>query len=275
MQGWKPESGFLQYGWEGYSEAIVLYVLGARLADASDRRRTATSAWTATYQWENLYGYEFLYAGPLFMHQFSHAWIDFRGIQDRFMREKRCDYFENSRRAIHVQREYARRNPLQFAGYDEDCWGLTACDGPGDESSEMLAKRRPLFGYAARGVPYGPDDGTLAGMGGAGLVAVRARRCAECACAACIGATRRCCPHSVTRAASTRLSPSADGRAWVSAGHFGLDQGIVVLMIENHRTQLIWRLMRDCPFIVTRIAARRIPRRLAVAPSLSSPYRAR
>ena len=93
-----------------------------------DRRRTRSTgdcyeAWTATYQWENLYGYDFLYAGPLFIHQFSHAWIDFRGIQDRFMREKRCDYFENSRRATHVQREYAQRNPNGFVGYDENLLG--------------------------------------------------------------------------------------------------------------------------------------------------------
>ncbi len=88
------------------------------------------AAWTVTYQWENLYGYEFLYAGPLFIHQFSHAWIDFRGIRDAFMREKNCDYFENSRRATYVQREYAIRNPGSFADYGANCWGLSAGDGP-------------------------------------------------------------------------------------------------------------------------------------------------
>lgn len=85
--GWKPECGFLNYGWEGYSEAILLYVLGL---GSPSHPLTAESfpAWTLTYQWENLYGHDFLYAGPLFIHQFSHAWIDFRGIQDAFMREK-------------------------------------------------------------------------------------------------------------------------------------------------------------------------------------------
>ena len=63
----------------------------------------------------------------------------------------------------YVQREYARRNPHGFAGYDENCWGLTACDGPSDELPEVSNEPRRLFGYAARGVPYGPDDGTLAG----------------------------------------------------------------------------------------------------------------
>jgi hypothetical protein len=118
-QGWKPECGFLHYGWEGYSEAIAMYVLalGSSTYPISDH---CYEAWTGTYQWENLYGYDFPYAGPLFVHQFSHAWIDLRDIQDRFMREKRCDYFENSRRATQVQREYAWRNPRRFAGYDED-----------------------------------------------------------------------------------------------------------------------------------------------------------
>src|SRR6202795_2301370 len=118
-QGWKPECAFLHYGWEGYNEAIVLYVL-ALGSPTYPLTGDCYEAWTATYQWENLYGYDFLYAGPLFVHQFSHAWIDFRCIRDRFMREKRCDYFENSRRAVLVQIEYARRNPHEFAGYDEE-----------------------------------------------------------------------------------------------------------------------------------------------------------
>ena len=91
---------------------------------------TSYPAWTSTYQWENIYGYDVLYAGPLFVHQFSHAWIDFRGIRDRFMREKRSDYFENSRQGTYLQSEYARRNPHDFKGYGENCWGFTAGDGP-------------------------------------------------------------------------------------------------------------------------------------------------
>jgi hypothetical protein len=248
-QGWKPECGFLHYGWEGYNEAIVLYVL-ALGSPTHPLEGDCYQAWTATYQWENLYGYDFLYAGPLFVHQFSHAWIDFRGIRDRFMREKRCDYFENSRRATEVQREYARRNPHGFAGYDEDCWGLTAGDGPSHQLPELANERRRLFGYAARGVPYGPDDGTLAGW--APLASLPfAPETALCAA----GSMLRRYPEmlSAQRYASS-FNPTlagADGGAWVSAGHFGLDQGIVVMMIENHRTQLLWRLMRDCPYVGT------------------------
>jgi hypothetical protein len=248
-QGWKPECGFLHYGWEGYDEAIVLYVLA--LGSPTHRLEgDCYHAWTATYQWENLYGHDFLYGGPMFVHQFSHAWIDFRGIQDRFMREKRSDYFENSRRATLVQQEYAQRNPNEFAGYDQHCWGLTACDGPTDEQPDMIGEPRRLFGYAARGVPYGPDDGTLAGW--ASLASL------PFAPDMALDAVREMQwrfpeMRSQSRYASG-FNPSlanAEGRAWVSPGHFGLDQGIVVMMIENYRTGLIWRLMRDCPYVRT------------------------
>jgi hypothetical protein len=244
MQGWKPESGFLHYGWEGYNEAIVLYVL----ALGSPTHPIAPGgyrAWTATYQWENLYGQDFLFAGPLFVHQFSHAWIDFRGIQDGFMREKRSDYFENSRRATAVQRDYARRNPLDFAGYGEDCWGLSAGDGPSDDLPEVANERRRLFGYAARGVPYGPDDGTLAGW-----APLASLPFAPDASLRAVRHMSRRHPEMLSNGRfASGFNPSladADGRAWVSAGHFGLDQGIVVLMIENHRTGMIWRLTREC-----------------------------
>jgi hypothetical protein len=248
-QGWKPECGFLHYGWEGYSEAIVLYVL-ALGSPTHPLEGDCYHAWTGTYQWENLYGYDFLYAGPLFVHQFSHAWIDFRGIRDRFMREKRCDYFENSRRATCVQREYAQRNPNGFAGYDEDCWALSACDGPSDELPEVSNEPRRLFGYAARGVPYGPDDGTLAGS--AALASL------PFAPASVLRAVRNMAArypemlHGQRYASSFNPTLAGAGqRAWVSAGHFGLDQGIVVMMIENYRTQLIWQLMRECSCITT------------------------
>ena len=164
------------------------------------------------------------------------------------MREKRCDYFENSRRATLIQREYAQRNPNEFAGYDEHCWGLTACDGPTDELPEVTGEPRRLFGYAARGVPYGPDDGTLAGW--AALASL------PFAPEIALPAVRHFCTEHPEITESGRLPSGfnstlrdAAGRGWHSEGTFGLDQGIVVMMIENHRTQLIWKLMRQCPAI--------------------------
>ena len=128
--GWKPGAGFLNYGWEGYSEAMLLYILGLG-SPTHPLPEGSYDAWTRTYQWENLYDIDFLFAAPLFLHQLSHLWIDFRGIQDAFMREKRSDYFENSRRATAVQQQYALRNPMWFKGYGENCWGITAGLGPG------------------------------------------------------------------------------------------------------------------------------------------------
>jgi hypothetical protein len=248
-QGWKPECGFLHYGWEGYTEGIVLYAL-ALGSPTRPLKSDCYQAWTATYQWENLYGYDFLYAGPLFIHQFSHAWIDFRGIQDRFMREKRSDYFENSRRATEVQCEYARRNPHGFVGYDEHCWGLTACDGPSHQLPGLAHERHRLFGYAARGVPYGPDDGTLGG----GPALASLPFAVEIALRTARTMLQRYPEMLPAQRYASGFNPSlasAGGDAWVSAGHFGLDQGIVVMMIENYRTELIWRLMRGCPYVAS------------------------
>lgn len=247
--GWKPESGFLPYGWEGYSEALVLYLL-ALGSPTHPMLACCYDAWTSMYQWEHVYGHDLLYAGPLHVHQFSHAWIDLRGVQDRFMREKRSDYFENSRHATRVQREYAQRNPREFTGYDELCWGLSACDGPSDEHPQAANGQRRLFGYAARGAPFGPDDGTLS----APAVLASMPFAPEIV----LPAVRAMIERYPEMASGSRLAsgfnpsvPGENGRAWVSPGHFGLDQGIVVLMLENHRTELPWRLMRRCPYVVT------------------------
>ena len=248
-QGWKPECGFLPYPWEGYSEALVLYVL-ALGSPTRPIGGDGYKAWSITYQWEQVYGHDHLYAGPLFLHQFSHAWIDFRGIRDGFMREKRLDYFENSRRAVLIQREYAKRNPHEFAAYDEDGWGLSACDGPRDGQPDGSSGPRALLGYAARGVPYGPDDGTLS------VPAVLASLpfAPELVVPAVRNLIARYPDVYSDGRVSSGLNPTitdVNGRAWVSEGHYGLDQGIAILMIENYRTQQIWRLMRDCPYVRT------------------------
>ena len=246
-QGWKPECGFLNCGWEGYSEATILYVLG--LASPTYPLPSSSFAgWTSTYQWENIYGYEFLYAGPLFIHLFSHAWIDFRGIQDAFMREKRSDYFENSRRAVSIQREYAARNPNGYIGYGPNFWGITAGDGPGNEAMRESGRDRRFFGYTDRGVPFGRDDGTIAPWGmlaalpfspPSALIAVRhvMKRYPDI----CVGYRM-----------SSGFNPSLiDQGGWISEGYYGLDQGIIVMMIENYRSGLIWKLTRLCPYIAT------------------------
>src|SRR5665213_3670768 len=127
--GWTPESGFLPYRWQGYDEALFLYLLGLG-SPTHPLQQESYAQWTSTYQWSEIYGREFLYSGPLFTHQISHLWIDFRGIQDDYMRSKGTDYFENSRRATFVQQEYAIRNPAHFDGYGAKCWGCLLYTSP-------------------------------------------------------------------------------------------------------------------------------------------------
>ena len=99
--GWTPEAGFERHHWQGYNEALILYVLGLG-SPSKPLPEKSYGAWTSTYRWKKLYGHELLYGAPLFMHQLSHVWIDFRGIQDAFMGRQAIDYFENSRRATYV-----------------------------------------------------------------------------------------------------------------------------------------------------------------------------
>jgi len=249
--GWKPKRGFLRYRWEGYDEALILYILGLGsptypLSDAS------YAAWLSTYAWKKIYGYEFVYAGPLFIHQLSHIWIDFRGIRDQYMREKQLDYFENSRRATYVQREYAIRNPREFALYDKECWGFTASDGPGPAIVKVDGVERRFFDYLARGVPHGPDDGTIAPW----AVVASLPFAPEIVLPAIRYFVDRVkLQQADSYGFKATFNPtypvkSDNAYGWVSPWNFGLNQGPIVFMIENQRTGLIWRLMRQCPYIV-------------------------
>jgi hypothetical protein len=159
--GWKPESGFLPYRWRGYDEATILYLFGLG-SPTHPLPKESYSEYVSTYAWKSIYDYEFLYAGSLFIHQYSHVWVDFRTIQDEYMREKGIDYFENSRRATYIQQQYAIRNPLGFGHHCKCCWGFTASDGPGPATLTIDGIERQFYDYLARGVPYGPDDGTIA-----------------------------------------------------------------------------------------------------------------
>jgi hypothetical protein len=248
--GWKPESGFLDYRWEGYDEALLLYILGLG-SPTHPLPENAYPAWSATYRWEHYYGYDYLYAGPLFTHQLSHIWVDFRDIQDAFMRAKGIDYFENSRRATYVQRQYAIDNPLGFLHYGEHCWGLTASEGPGPAIVNVAGIERQFFDYVGRGVPYGPDDGTIAPW----AVAASLPFAPELALP-----VLDYCIHDVKLTQSNRYGfkasfnpsyPAAGSpHGWVSPWHFGINEGPTILMIENYGSGLLWELMRQCSYVV-------------------------
>ena len=246
--GWKPEKGFIKYRWQGYSEALILYVLGLG-SPAYPLREASYEAWTATYKWKTLYGQKFVYAGPMFIHQLSHMWIDFRGIRDAYMRARGIDYFENSRRAAFIQQQYAIRNPRGFKGYGENIWGITASDGPGPATRRIGGKLRRFYDYKARGIPNGPDDGTLAPW-----AVISSLPFAPEIVLPAMDYFDKAFPEITSKYGfKCSLNPTYEttGKGWISKGYYGLDQGPIVLMIENYLSEFVWRLMRRCPYIIT------------------------
>lgn len=248
--GWKPGRGFLRYRWQGYDEALLLYAL-ALGSPTFGVPTDSYAAFTSTYEWRAVEGLEQLYAGPLFIHQLSHLWIDFRGIQDDYTRGKGIDYFENSRRATLAQQRYAVRNPRDYPRYGERCWGITASDGPGPARRTVHGKVRRYFDYVARGIPDGPDDGTLAPWAAAASLPFASE---------IVLPTLHYFSDEVrleegsSYGYKATFNPSfrsdSDGPfGWVSPWHYGINQGPIILMIENFRNELVWRLLRRSPWI--------------------------
>ncbi|WP_018238751.1 glucoamylase family protein [Ensifer sp. BR816] len=249
--GWRPESGFIPHRWRGYDEGLLLYILGLG-SPTHPLPAESYAAYAESYEWRNIFGRELLYSGPLFTHQLSHMWIDFRGIRDEFMRSHDSDYFQNSRQATYVQQEYAIRNPLGFAGYGEHCWGFTASDGPGWLKRTIDGAEREFFDYIARGAPFGPDDGTVSPW----VVIASLPFAPEIV----VPTVRNFAKMDLGMTRLYGFKPSFnqsfavdDGAAgfWITPYHFGIDQGPVVLMIENYRTGLLWNTMRRCQPVVT------------------------
>lgn len=258
--GWHPERGFIPHDYRGYNEAMLLYVL----AMGSPTHPVDASAWdafTSTYQWEEFHGQEHLNFSPLFGHQYSHVWIDFRGIQDAFMRSKGIDYFENSRRATIAQRNYAIENPGGWDGYGAELWGLTASDGPLDTTMTIDGTPREFHTYWARGASaeYIADDGTLVPTAAGGSVpfvpeitisALRAMR--DAYGEHLYSQYGFLDAFNPTFDADVRVQHGqvVPGVGWFDTDYLGIDQGPILTMIENHRSGLVWRHMRENEHIV-------------------------
>ncbi|MCU7494433.1 MAG: Tat pathway signal protein [Ignavibacteria bacterium] len=234
-QGWRPEKGFLDLGWFGYNESLFLFIVasGSTLSNPIP----VYNNWLSTYAWINPYPElsHFLFP-PLFGHQYSHMFIDFRNVADMKLKEKGIDYFENSRRAVLCQRKYASENPFKRKGYDSLCWGMTASDGPSHNG---------YIGYAARGTSgkgfEHDDDGTIA----------------PTAAAASIPFAPEICMKTIKNMYEKygqlglwgrygfvdAFNPDAN---WVDSDYLGIDQGPIIIMIENLRTGLVWKeMMKD------------------------------
>ena len=248
--GWHPESGFIKFCWEGFDEALLMYML-ALGSPTHALPADSYTAWAATYEWKHCYGLDYLYCGPLFTHQLSHAWIDFRGIQDAFMRGKGIDYFENSRRATLVQQRYAIDNPLGYKGYGAQSWGITASDGPGPETRRIDGVERHFYNYEGRGAPYGIDDGTLAPWG----VVASLPFAPEIVLPTIHHFVHTLQLHDqylygFKATFNQTYDSNPDSPAgWISPWHYGLNVGPIALMIENHLGGMLWNLMRGCPYI--------------------------
>lgn len=251
--GWHPESGFLSAQWKGYNEGMMLVILGLG-SPTHPLDSTAWKTWTSTYDWGSYYGYSMVQFGPLFGHQYSQMYIDFRKIQDAYMRNKGIDYFENSRLATMAQQAYGKANPYHFTGYSGQVWGLTACDGPGNQSENVGDTTIQFMGYSARGAAanYHVDDGTIAPTAAGGSIPF--------APDICIAALRSMYnkygsqlwgKYGFKDAFNPTFTFNGNGpMGWVDKDYIGIDQGPIEIMIQNYRNGMVWNLMKKNPYII-------------------------
>ena len=248
--GWRPESGFIPFSWQGYDESLLLHVL-ALGSPTYPVPASTYQAWTSSFVWRKHYGYEYLHSAPLFTHQLSHIWLDLRGIADGPMREKGTDYFENSTRATRVQQCYAIENPLSFKGYGAHAFGITASDGPGPITRMIDGVKRQFYDYENRGAPEGIDDGTLAPW----AVVASLPFAPDIVAPTILNYTRNLNLHECHNYGfRATFNPTFDGESaspcgWESPWHFGLNVGPIVLMTENYRSGMLWNLMRQCSYV--------------------------
>jgi len=230
--GWKPNTGFNTFGnWIGYNEAMILYLLA--LGSPTHPVPTSTwDYWTSGYNWSTQYGQQYVIFPPLFGHQYSHCWIDFRGIHDPYMSARGIDYFENSRRATLAQQAYCMANPGGWAGYGEFTWGLTASDDPD--------------GYLAHGAPPAQNDnGTITPTAVGGSI---------------VFAPEIVVPtlHNFYDSYGSMLWGEYGfkdafnlTRFWWATDYLGIDQGPFIIMIENYLNESVWQRFMTNPEVST------------------------
>ncbi|HEX5960501.1 MAG TPA: glucoamylase family protein [Rhodanobacteraceae bacterium] len=261
--GWTPGGKFIPADWEGYNEAMILYIL-ALGSPTHALQPDAWQAWTSTYgrTWGSFMGGKpHVGFAPLFGHQYSEAWIDYRGIRDAFMRARDMDYFENSRRAVVGQHAYAIANPKHCKGYGADVWGLTASNGPGRTLWVRPDGTRMRFhGYLARGADVGHviDDCTIAPTAAIASIVFAPEL---------VLPTIQAMYHRYGKwlyseygfkdafnptfrlDVPVQYSRVVPNEGWFDGEYLGIDQGPILLMIENYRSGFVWQVMRRNPYI--------------------------
>lgn len=244
--GWAPPDQFIATPWKGYNEGLIIYLL-ALSSPTHALPASLWPRWTQSFneQWADFRGRTFLNFAPLFGHQYSEAWIDFRGVQDAFNRAHKNDYFQNSRQATYAQRDYAIANPGDWKDYSATIWGLTACDGPGDQHQTYHGRDRHYLAYSARGAgaDYVLDDGTIAPTAAGGSVAFAPEIALPALKAMYDRYGSRLYDQYGFR---DSFNPTFDdkGQVWVDWQQIGIDQGPILLMLENWRSGLVWQVMR-------------------------------
>jgi hypothetical protein len=220
--GWTPEVGFLSSRWDYYSELMMMYLLGMG-ASAHPLKQETWNAWKRlTFEYDGL-----RYIGsfaPLFVHQYSQAWFDFRGKRDKY-----ADYFENSATATEVHRRFCLELGKQFPDYSEDLWGITASDSEHD-------------GYVAWGGPpaTGPIDGTIVPSAAGGSLPFLPDATMHV-----LKTIRSRYPSAWTKYGFVNaFNPLKN---WYDPDVIGIDTGIVLLMAENLRTGFVWDTFMKTP----------------------------
>jgi hypothetical protein len=220
--GWTPESGFLSARWDTYSELMMIYLL----AIGSTIYPIPASSWTQFARPTlNYQGYSYItnLGAPLFIHQYSHAWFDFRNRQDAY-----ANYFNNSVTATKAHKAFCLSLAGQFPDYKPDLWGVTASDS---------AK-----GYVAWGGP--PEMGNLDGS----IVPCAAGGSLPFVSQDCIAVLRNIYqqfPKSWQRYGFVDAFNPLTG--WYDSDALGIDLGITMLMAENQRTGFVWNTFMKNP----------------------------
>jgi hypothetical protein len=247
--GWHPERGFLDASWRGYNEAMVLLVM-ALGSPTHPIPASSWQAWTKDYQWAKFYDQEHVNFGPLFGHQYSHMFIDFRGIQDPYMKEKGIDYFENSRRATLSNRAACVANSGGYIGYTDKVWGLTACDGPGNDNK--INPNIHFMGYSARGAAqfYQEDDGTIAPTAAGGSIPFAPEECVSALKEMKrLYGDRIYSKYGFIDAFNLSIINKDGSTGWYDHDYLGIDQGPILIQLENFRSEIIWNVMKKSPYI--------------------------
>ena len=219
--GWLPEMGFLPYRWDYYNEMMMMYLLGLG-SPTYPLRPEAWDAWKrTTFEYDGM-----RYIGsfaPLFVHQYSQAWFDFRGKRDKY-----ANYFENSKTATEVHRQFCLELGKQFPAYSEDLWGITASDSQ--------------KGYVVWGGPpaVGPIDGTVVPAAAGGSLPFLPQACMRVMRTIHDRYPRAVSPYGFVDA----FNPL---KSWFDSDVVGIDTGITLLMAENARTGYVWDVFMQNP----------------------------